>query len=57
MIYEISSSFHYLNRGSWATHVQLASLASRLEPSYLDCAEPPNSRSQGPQVAFGTQTI
>jgi hypothetical protein len=43
MIHEMGSSFHYLNRGSWATHVQLASLAYRLEPSHLDCAKPPKS--------------
>jgi hypothetical protein len=30
MIHEIGVSFHYLNRGTWATHVQLASLASGL---------------------------
>jgi hypothetical protein len=40
MVHEISSSFHYLNRGSWATHVQFASLAYRLESSHLDCAKP-----------------
>ena len=43
MIQEMSSSFHYLNRGSWATHVQLASLASWLESSHLLCAKPPKS--------------
>ena len=36
-------SFHYLNQGSWATHVQLASLASRLESSQLLCGKPPKS--------------
>jgi hypothetical protein len=57
MIHEIGSSFNYHNRGTWATHVQLASLASRLESSQLLCAKPPKSRSHGLQVAFGTQTI
>jgi hypothetical protein len=56
-IHEIGSSFHYLNRGTWATHVQLASLAFRLESSQLLCAKPPKSPLQGLQVAFGTQTI
>jgi hypothetical protein len=31
MIHKIGSNFHYLNRATWATHVQLASLAYRLE--------------------------
>jgi hypothetical protein len=48
MIQEISSSFHYLNRGTWATHVQLASLASRLESSQLLCAKPPKSPRSRP---------
>jgi hypothetical protein len=39
----MSSSFHYLNRGTWATHVQFASLACRLESSHLLCAKPPKS--------------
>jgi hypothetical protein len=43
MIQEIGTSFHYLNRGTWATHVQLPSLASRLESSQLLCAKPPKS--------------
>jgi hypothetical protein len=38
MMQEIGTSFHYLNRGTWATHVQFASLASRLESSHLDCS-------------------
>jgi hypothetical protein len=43
MIKEIGTSFHYLNRGTWATHVQLASLAFMPEPSHLLCAKPPKS--------------
>jgi hypothetical protein len=43
MIQEIGTSFHYLNRETWATHVQFASLAYRLESSHLDCAKPPKS--------------
>jgi hypothetical protein len=57
MLQEIGTSFHYLNRGTWATHVQLASLASRLVSSQLLCAKPPKSPHQVLQVAFGTQTI
>jgi hypothetical protein len=48
MIHEMSSSFHYLNRGPWATHVQLTSLASRLESSQLLCAKPPKSPHSRP---------
>jgi hypothetical protein len=48
MIYEIGSSFHYLNWGTWATHVQLASLDSRLESSQLICAKPPKSLTTWP---------
>jgi hypothetical protein len=48
MIHEISYSFHYLNRGTWATYVQLASLASRLESSQLLCAKPPKSPNSWP---------
>jgi hypothetical protein len=48
MMQEIGTSFHYLNRGSWATHVQFASLAYRLEPSHLDCAKPPKSPRSWP---------
>jgi hypothetical protein len=43
VIHEMSYSFHYLNRGSWTTHVQLVSLASRLESSHLHCAKTPKS--------------
>jgi hypothetical protein len=58
MIHEMGSSFHYLNRGTWATHVQLLSLASRLESSHLFYVLSLTSpRPQGLQVAFGTQTI
>jgi hypothetical protein len=52
MIYEIGSSFHYLNRGTWATHVQLASLAFRLEPSQLLCAKPPKSPISWPSCGL-----
>jgi hypothetical protein len=45
---EIGSSFHYLNRGTWATHVQLASLDSRLETSHLHWAKPPKSPPSWP---------
>jgi hypothetical protein len=48
MIHEMGSSFHYLNRGSWETHVQLVSLASRLETSHLHCAKPLKSPSSWP---------
>jgi hypothetical protein len=48
MIHEIGSSFHYLNRGSWATHVQLERLASKLETSHLLCAKPPKSSYSWP---------
>jgi hypothetical protein len=48
IIHEISSSFHYLNRGTWATHVQLASFASRLESSQLLCVKPPKSPNSWP---------
>jgi hypothetical protein len=57
MIHEIDSSFHDLNRGTWATHVQLASLACSHEFPQLLCAKPPKSPPHGLQVAFGTQTI
>jgi hypothetical protein len=58
MIHEIGSSFHYLNWGTWATHVQLASLACRLESPHLFYVPSlPSPRSHGLQVAFGTQTI
>jgi hypothetical protein len=57
MIQEIGTSFHYLNRGTWATHVQFASLASRLETSHLFVPSLPSPRFHGLQVAFGTQTI
>ena len=43
MMQEIGTSFHYLNRGTWATHVQLASLAFMLESPQLLCAKPPKS--------------
>jgi hypothetical protein len=48
MIQEIGTSFHYLNRRTWATHVQLASLAFRLESSHLLCAKPPKSLHSRP---------
>jgi hypothetical protein len=41
-------SFHYLNRGSWATHVQLASLASRFESLQLLFAKHPKSSNSRP---------
>jgi hypothetical protein len=44
----MGSSFHYLNRGTWATHVQLASLASMIEYSHLFCAKPPKSPTSRP---------
>jgi hypothetical protein len=56
-IHELGSSVHYINRGTWATHVQSVSLASRLQPSQLLCVKPPKSPRQGLQVAFGTQII
>jgi hypothetical protein len=43
MIYEMSYNFHYINLGSWETHVQFASLAYRLDSFHLDCAKPPKS--------------
>jgi hypothetical protein len=57
MMQEMGSSFHYLNRGTWATHVQFASLACRHEFSQLLCAKPPSPHTHGLQVAFETQTI
>jgi hypothetical protein len=48
MMQDIGTNFHYLNRGTWARHVQFASLACRLESSHLDCAKPPKS----PHMAF-----
>jgi hypothetical protein len=43
MTQELGTSFHYLIWGTWATHVQFASLAYRIESSHLDCAKPPKS--------------
>jgi hypothetical protein len=48
MIQDIGTSFHYLNRGTWATHVQFTSLAFWLEPSHLLCAKPPKSSHTRP---------
>jgi hypothetical protein len=52
MIQEMGTSFHYLNRRTWAIHVRLASLASRLKSSHLDCAKPPKSPLTWPSRGF-----
>jgi hypothetical protein len=57
MIHEMSNSFHYLNRETWATYVQLASLASRLEYFHLHCAKPPKSPLAWPSSGLWNPTI